>query len=284
MGNYSTAETAQEPLIAVKPELDSIDWGAVLQFLKAKDYDNAAAHVSRDAKFQKSLSNMDFGTLVKDRLEYVFRSQIIQSIVDNNYSEATVFSILYSEVGGEKAIIVDFLAKHVEKGLKIAIDEIEAKVMQQRTTSGLKNYPEIVGKFLHHAMSIMQSFTFLEEFYDVQNYLKFLKGLQRSKGKPELATIQEYCTKYINEFLTSRNMSYYLALAKTVNVKNSTDSTNLVNLLSEMAVVVHYVDNYALFLRKQYEVCNVFSFPYLFLMYNVFFFCCYCLFLLVIYF
>jgi predicted nucleic acid-binding protein len=257
MGNLASntqpEAKSNEPVIAKAPEEDvSIDWGAVLEWLKAKDYEKAAEHMGREEKYKKSLANMDYGTLLKDRLEYVFRSQILQSIVDSNYSDATVFSILYSEIGGEKAMILEFISKHVEKGLKIAIEEIEGKT--QRTSSGLKNYPELIGKFLTHAMSVMQSFTFLEEIYDVQNYLKFLKYLQRPKSKPDLASIQEHCVKYIQEFQATRNFNYYLSWAKTGNVKNASDATNLVNLLSEIAVIVHYVDTYALFLRKQYEV------------------------------
>jgi hypothetical protein len=259
MGNVNSANPPKQETPPLNPDnqpvLGPVDWSVVLEFLKDQEYENAAKHMSeRDEKYKKSLSNMDYGTLMKDRLEHIFKSQIFQSIVDNHFKDAAVFSILYFETGGDRDIILEFIFTHAGRTIKQISEETETKVSQKNTLNGLKNYPEIIGQFLNQSMSNILSYSFLLESYDIKNYLKFLKSLQIPKLKPEQTSIQEHCIKFINNFQLTRNLDYFLRLVRLDKIE-SKDSNNLVSFLTEIVVVVHYVDKYKEFLRAQYEVC-----------------------------
>lgn len=239
---------------------DSIDWSVVLQFLKFKDHQKAAEEMFKDAKFKSALCNMDNGSTMKDRLELVFRDQIFQSIVCKpiKLKEVTEFSILYSEIGGDKELILSFFVHQAEKSIKDIASEVEATSQKKHSTSAVKNYPEILGHFLNQTNAHLLSYSFLEEVYDTQQFLKFIKNLQVPKKVPDFSSIQEHCIKYIQAFQTSRNLDSFLIAAKVGSFKNPREASNLCSLLDEIVFVIHCINSYRIFLRKQYEVYFLF--------------------------
>jgi hypothetical protein len=255
LSNENTLEDVKEVV-----EIDnSIDWSIVLQYLKLKDYDKAAEIMSREEKFKIALSNMGNGSAIKDRLELVFRDQIFQSIVCKpiKLKEVTEFSILYSEIGGDKELILNFFVHQAEKSMKDIAIEVEAASQKNNPNSTVKNYPEILGHFLNQTNAHLLSYSFLEEVYDIQQFLKFIKNLQVPKKVPEFSSIQEHCIKYIQVFQTSRNLDSYLNAARLGTFKNQKEASSLCSLLDEIVFVVHCINSYRIFLRKQFEVFSL---------------------------